>query len=134
MIDAIRILLRVLLLQLGEIVDPVLEGPVADQLDVLEADDLVGRAGPQLGVARRGVDDLRRVEAHGLADHAAPAQIVRAGDDLAVGAGRTRAEHERVVELHAVDGDGQIDRHVVPLISWRERLAREARFTRRERA
>src|SRR5258707_15277510 len=41
-------------------------------------------------------------------DRAAPAQVVALGDDLPVGAGRARREHERVVELDAaVDGDGE---------------------------
>ena len=34
-------------------------------------------------------------------------------DDLAVGTRRARSEEERVVELHAVDGDGQVG-HVIP--------------------
>src|SRR5262249_14113785 len=68
----------------------------------------LARPSAQLGVARRGVDDLGGIERERLGHHAAPAQVVRSGDHLAVGAGRPRTEHERVVELHAIDGDAEV--------------------------
>ena len=83
--------------------------------------DLVALAAAHLRVARRGVDDLARVERERLADHAAPAEVVAARDDLAVRSRRARAEHERVLELHAIDGDRQVSVTSPPRVELRER-------------
>ena len=64
-------MLRVLALAVGELVEPGLERPIRDELDVLEADDFLRRAARvQLAVARHRVDHLARVEADRLAHEA----------------------------------------------------------------
>src|SRR5262249_1462330 len=82
------------------------------ELDVLESDnDLVVFPGLQLSVARGGIDDLARIKADRLAHHARPSQVVGLGNDLGIGPGRPRSEHEWVFELHAADRGPERDRH-----------------------
>ena len=74
MIEAMRMPSGILVLAFLEFVDPDVEWPVADQLDVFPADRLPCRPRDmQLGVARRDVDDLRRIKADRLGDDRAPA-------------------------------------------------------------
>src|SRR5262245_35199635 len=101
-------LVGIVLLELTQIVEPVAVGAIADQLDVLKADHFLTRAATQLRVTRSGVDHLARVERERLAHHAAPTEVVAACDHLAVRSRRSRAEQERIVELHAIDSDRQI--------------------------
>ena len=104
MIEAMRMPSGYVSLRFLEFVEPDLERPVADELDVLPADDFLAVAGHQLGVARADVDDLGAVEADGLGDDAAPAFVEGALDDLGVGARRAGADDEGVGELQAIDG------------------------------
>jgi hypothetical protein len=79
-----------LVLDLLEFVDPGLERPVADELDVLPADDLLAVVRAQPAVAGLDVDDLRGVEADGLADDRPPAVVERLADDVGVRSRRSR--------------------------------------------
>src|SRR5205807_8206507 len=65
----------ILVLDLLELVDPGGERAVANQLDVLPADDLVRPGSAQAAVARLHVDDLGGVEADRLADDRAPTLV-----------------------------------------------------------
>ena len=103
MIEAISTPIGIAVLDLLEFVDPGVERAIADQLDVLPADDLVGAGGTQPAIARLHVDDLRGVEADGLADDRAPAFVERFADDVGVGARRARGDDERIGQFQAVN-------------------------------
>ena len=81
------------------------------EFDILKADDLITAANFDFRVTRCGVDDLGGVERERLANHAPPAKIVAARDNLCVGSWRARAQQEWVLELHSVHGNRQIDSH-----------------------
>mmetsp|Transcript_42699 Transcript_42699/g.107991 ORF Transcript_42699/g.107991 Transcript_42699/m.107991 type:complete len:437 (+) Transcript_42699:397-1707(+) len=96
----------VLLLEALELVQHDLQRAVADELDVLPAEHLVVGA-LELGVARRDVDDLGRVQADRLGNHAAPALVERLLHYDVVRTGRAAADDEGVGHFQAVDLDGQ---------------------------
>src|SRR5262249_21752358 len=78
--------------ELLDLVDPGGEGAVADQLDVLPADDFLRFGGAQPPVARLHVDDLGGVEADGFTYDRAPAFVERLADDVGVGPRRPRGD------------------------------------------
>lgn len=86
-----------------EFAEPDLEFPVADEFDILPADDFLAVVGHQFPVTRADVDDLGAVETDGLGDHSAPTFFEVAFDDFEIGAGRAGADHQRVGALQAVD-------------------------------
>ncbi len=90
-----------------ELVDPDPERPVADELDVLPADDLLAVGRVELRVAGRDVDDLRRVEADRLGDDGAPSLAEGTVDDAQVRARGPRPDHEGIGQPETVDGCGQ---------------------------
>ena len=92
---------------LFEFVEPDLERPVADQFDVLPADDLLAVLAHQLGVTRRDVDDLGRVEADRFGDDGAPPFLERFANNVQVGAGRAGADDKRIGQLQSVNGRGK---------------------------
>ena len=94
-------------LALLEFVLPNLERPVADQFDVLPADDFLAVAGQELRVTRRDVDDLRGVEADGLGDDRAPAFVERLADDVEIRARRPGADDERIRQFKPIYACGQ---------------------------
>src|SRR5262249_10224565 len=96
-------LLWMAFLQLAELIQPGVEGAIGDELDVFETHHhLVVLARLELGVAGRGVDDLAGIEANRLADHAAPAELVRLGDYLRIRSGGPRGEQKGIFELNVV--------------------------------
>src|SRR5262245_17053459 len=95
-------------LDMLELVDPRLKWAVADELDVLPADDLVGAGGTQAPVARLYVDYLGGVEADGLAYHRAPAFIERSANHVGIGTRRPRADNEGIGEFQAVNDGTKI--------------------------
>mmetsp|Transcript_6361 Transcript_6361/g.25874 ORF Transcript_6361/g.25874 Transcript_6361/m.25874 type:complete len:397 (+) Transcript_6361:1035-2225(+) len=87
-------------LHAADLVEVDLQRPVADQLDVVEADDAAVGA-PERGIARAVDVDDRRVLAERLPDHAAPAGLEGAAHvDLLVGR-RGRRQPEGVGALDA---------------------------------
>ncbi len=101
----------VLVLATLEFVEPDFEFAVADEFDVLPADDLRAVGGIQFRVARGDVDDLARIQADRLGDDRAPAFLEGFVDDVEVGAGRAGTDDERIRQLEAVNGGGK-RRHV----------------------
>lgn len=73
---------------LFELIEPGIEGAVADELDVFPADDFVRIGRSQAAVAGLNVDDLGGVEADCFADDGAPAFIEGLADDVGIRAGR----------------------------------------------
>ena len=98
-----------LALALLELLDPMPERPVADELDVLPPDDLAARR-QQLRVARGDVDDLGGVKADGLGDDGPPAFLKRLGDDVEICAGRAGADDKGIGELESVNGSSLMRR------------------------
>src|SRR5579871_1189840 len=95
-------------LDLLEFPQPGLERAIDDQLDILPADDLIGAGGAQASVAGLHIDDLRCVQAYGLANDGAPALLERFTDNARVGARRSRGNDKRIGQLQAIHRETQV--------------------------
>ncbi len=86
-------------LDLFEFVEPDVEGPIADQLDILPADDFFRLGGAESGISRLHVGHFRRIETDRLADHGAPAFVERLADDVGVRARRAGRDDQGIGEF-----------------------------------
>jgi hypothetical protein len=84
--------IRILILAPLKLPEPVLDRPVADDLDVFPAHDFSFVVGVKFAVTRSDVDHLGCVEADGLRDDSAPALAESAMNDVQV---RPRADWTR---------------------------------------
>src|SRR5207249_2096077 len=76
---------------------------IADQLNVFPTDHVFAVGAEQFRVARRDVDDLRRVEADRFRDDRTPSFAKRASDDVKICSRRTGADYEWIRQLQSVD-------------------------------
>jgi hypothetical protein len=83
-----------LIFALLEFIEPDVERPVADELNIFPADDVFAIVAHQLRVTRRDVDHLRRIETDRLRNDRAPAFAESARDDVQIRPRRPRADHE----------------------------------------
>jgi hypothetical protein len=90
---------RVLVLDLLELIEPGFKGTIADELNILPANDLLGLGGAQSGIAGIDVDDLGSIQADRFADHRSPSLIKRSGNDAGVCSRRTRSDDEWIGKL-----------------------------------
>ena len=95
-------MIRIVFFDLAKLVQPDVDGPIRDQLDVLEADHFTGSSGSEFPITGHDVNDLGRFQRNSFGYCAAPPGVVRLCNYACIRSRRTRAQQEGIGKVNSI--------------------------------